>query len=57
MSGKTALILGGGVGGLVAAHRLRRALPAAHRVILIDREQQHLFPAVAALGRGGGAPD
>lgn len=43
MSGKTALILGGGVGGLVAAHRLRRALPRDHRVILIEREHQHLF--------------
>ena len=43
MPGKTALILGGGVGGLVAAHRLRRALPRDHRVILIERERQHLF--------------
>jgi sulfide:quinone oxidoreductase len=41
--GKTALILGGGVGGLVVAHRLRRALPRDHRVILIERERQHLF--------------
>ena len=43
MPGQTALILGGGVGGLVAAHRLRRALPRDHRVILIERERQHLF--------------
>jgi cysteine sulfinate desulfinase/cysteine desulfurase-like protein len=37
------LILGGGVGGLVAAHRLRRALPATHRVVLVEREAQHVF--------------
>jgi sulfide:quinone oxidoreductase len=43
MPGKTALILGGGVGGLVAAHRLRRALPRDDRVILIERERNHLF--------------
>lgn len=41
--GKTALVLGGGVGGLVAANRLRRLLPRTHRVVLIDREPQHLF--------------
>ncbi len=43
MPGKTVLILGGGVGGLVAAHRLRPALPRDHRVILIERERHHLF--------------
>jgi sulfide:quinone oxidoreductase len=43
MPGKTALILGGGVGGLVAAHRLRRALPRDDRVILIERERNHVF--------------
>lgn len=40
---KTALILGGGVGGIVAANRLRKLLPARHRVVLVDRERQHLF--------------
>jgi sulfide:quinone oxidoreductase len=43
MSGKTVLILGGGVGGLVAAHRLRRALHSEDRVILIERERRHVF--------------
>ena len=40
---KTALVLGGGVGGLVAANRLRTVLPTHHRVVLVDRERQHLF--------------
>ena len=44
MSGrKTILILGGGVGGVVTARRLRRRLPRSHRVILVEREAQHVF--------------
>lgn len=42
---RTVLVLGGGVGGLVAASKLRKRLPPADRVILIDRERQHLFQA------------
>lgn len=41
--GKTVLVLGGGVGGLVAAHELRRHLPAPHRVVLVERSATHLF--------------
>jgi len=37
------VILGGGVGGLVAANTLRRRLDRTHRVILIDRQAQHVF--------------
>jgi sulfide:quinone oxidoreductase len=40
---KSVLVLGGGVGGVVAAHRLRSYLPMDHRVVLIDRERHHLF--------------
>ena len=58
MPGKTALILGGGVGGLVAAHRLRRALPLDHRVILIERERHHVFqPSLLWVAVGDRRPE
>lgn len=40
---KTILILGGGVGGVATARALRQRLPAAHRVVLVDRERDHVF--------------
>jgi len=40
---KTVLVLGGGIGGIVAAGALRKRLPRGHRVVLVDREQSHLF--------------
>jgi sulfide:quinone oxidoreductase len=40
---KTILVLGGGVGGLIAARELRRRVARRHRVVLIDREREHLF--------------
>jgi len=39
----TILILGGGIGGVVAATRLRAQLPRAHRVVLVERATHHLF--------------
>ncbi|MFN7942991.1 MAG: FAD/NAD(P)-binding oxidoreductase [Thermoanaerobaculia bacterium] len=39
----SALVLGGGVGGLVAARRLRNLLPAEHRVVMVEREPRHVF--------------
>lgn len=55
---KTALVLGGGVGGLVAANRLRKLLPSRHRVILFDRERQHVFqPSLLWLASGNRAPE
>jgi sulfide:quinone oxidoreductase len=41
---RTALILGAGLGGLVAAETLRKLLPAADRVIAVDRAERHFFP-------------
>ncbi len=41
--GANILILGGGAGGLVAAYHLRRKLPRSHRVVVLDREPNHLF--------------
>jgi sulfide:quinone oxidoreductase len=40
---KTVVILGGGVGGVVTARELRKRLPRQHRVVLVDREREHLF--------------
>jgi len=52
--GQTVLILGGGVGGLVAANRLRQLLPAAHRVVLVERESNFVFaPSFLWLMTGG----
>ncbi len=40
---RTVLILGAGVGGLVAARRLRARLPRGDRVVVVDRAERHLF--------------
>ncbi len=49
---KTILILGGGVGGVATARALRQRLPAAHRVVLVDRERDHVFaPSLLWVGR------
>ncbi len=40
---KTIMILGGGVGGVVTATTLRNKLPEQHRLIIVDRESDHLF--------------
>ncbi|MFZ5785538.1 MAG: NAD(P)/FAD-dependent oxidoreductase, partial [Acidobacteriota bacterium] len=45
MSGQTVLILGGGVGGVVAANRLRKQLDRRHRIILVDREPSFTLAA------------
>lgn len=55
---KTVVILGGGVGGVVAARALRRRLPRQHRIVLVDREPNHLFaPSLLWLAVGLRRPD
>jgi sulfide:quinone oxidoreductase len=52
------LILGGGVGGLVAANLLRKALSKEHRVILVEREPAFVFaPSLLWLMTGGRTAD
>lgn len=41
---QTALVLGAGLGGLVAAETLRKLLPASDRVVAVDRTAEHFFP-------------
>jgi sulfide:quinone oxidoreductase len=41
---RTAVVLGAGLGGTVAAQALRRLLPKGDRVLLVEREARHVFP-------------
>ncbi|MEK7246826.1 MAG: FAD/NAD(P)-binding oxidoreductase, partial [Pseudomonadota bacterium] len=43
MAGRTIMVLGGGIGGIVAATALRRLLPKTHRIVLVEREPSHVF--------------
>ena len=40
---KTVVVLGGGVGGVATARELRKRLARQHRVVLVDREREHVF--------------
>ena len=40
---KQILILGGGIGGLVAANKLRKKLSKEHKIILIDKNDKHIY--------------
>ncbi len=54
MAGKTVLILGGGIGGHVAANILRKQIARDHRVILVDRRREFVFsPSLLWLMVGG----
>lgn len=44
MADKTILILGAGIGGIVAARELRRHLGTRHRIVIVDRAAVHTFP-------------
>ena len=51
------VIVGGGVGGIVAAKRLRRALGTKHRLTVIDRAADHLFqPSLLWVADGSRRP-
>jgi sulfide:quinone oxidoreductase len=37
------VVLGGGIGGIVAARELREKMPQGHRVVLVDRAADHVY--------------
>jgi sulfide:quinone oxidoreductase len=43
MAGKTILILGGGIGGHVAANVLRKHIARDHQIFVIDRKRDYVF--------------
>ena len=58
MTGKTVLILGGGIGGLVAANEMRRLLPSEHHVVLVEKNSRHAFaPSFLWLMTGDRKPE
>lgn len=51
--GKTIVVMGGGIGGVVAVHELSKRLMRRHKIILIEKKKNHLYqPALlwSALG-------
>jgi sulfide:quinone oxidoreductase len=54
----TTLVLGGGVGGLVASAELRKRLPKDHRVILVEKQRDHAFaPSLLWIASGARTPE
>ena len=43
MAGNTVVVLGGGTGGIVAAHRLRHELARGDRVVVVERDPVYRF--------------
>jgi len=40
---KTIVVLGGGIGGVATARALRKRLSSSHRIVVVDRERDHVF--------------
>ena len=40
---QTTVILGGGIGGVATARALRKRVARPHRIVLVDRERDHVF--------------
>jgi sulfide:quinone oxidoreductase len=40
---QTIVVLGAGIGGIVVARELRKRISPRHRIVLVDREREHLF--------------
>lgn len=58
MRSKTIVILGGGIGGMVAANELRRQLSPDHRVVVVEKTAYHAFaPSFLWLMTGDREPD
>ncbi len=56
--GCTVVVLGGGIGGMVAANEVRRRLAATHRVVVVEKNAQHAFaPSFLWLMTGEREPD
>ena len=43
VNGKTIVVVGGGVGGMVVTNQLRHQLPSSHRIVLIEKNEIHAF--------------
>ena len=43
MRGKTVLVLGGGVGGMVTANRLCQRIGPDHRIVLVEKSAEYVF--------------
>ncbi len=48
MAGKNIVILGGGIGGLVAANELKKNLGSEHKIIIVDKNVNHNFASVVS---------
>lgn len=58
MSGKTIIVLGGGVGGLIVANELRQLLSSEHRLIVVEKNARHAFaPSFLWVMNGERQPD